>query len=243
MKNLTVIKIYGLPLRIAILLFPAVVIFCFYVLRESNYDYYTFLVIEDSLVEYLTFAMYLISSIIASRISISFFKLKNTFFGISYVFLACGMFFISGEEISWGQRILNVSVPQFFLENSSQNEINIHNLKPIESIVRKIYVFIGLYGAFLWILFLKMKQYNLLINPYFIPKWYLASYYFPVFLFYAYFDFTIDHNHLLGFSWNDEEPVELILSMGFFLFISINRCRQIQEFNLPEPKCLTSTST
>lgn len=234
MKKLIVIKICGLPLRVSILLFPVIVVFCFYVLRESKYDYYVQLIREDSLVEYLTSAIYFISSIIATRISISFYKQKNTFFSISYVFLACGMFFIFGEEISWGQRILNVSSSQFFLENSSQNEINLHNLHPIQSILHTIYILVGLYGTFLWIFFLKTKKHNLLINPYFIPKWYLASYYFPVSLFYIYHDYIMPHNNFLGFTWREQEPAELILSMGFFLFILINRFRQIQKFNLSD---------
>ena len=239
MKRLIVIKICDLPLRLSILLFPAIVIFCFYVLRESKYDFYIRMIREDSLVEYLTSAIYLISSIIATRISISFFKQNSIFFGISYAILACGMFFIFGEEISWGQRILKMSSPQFFLEHSSQNEINLHNLKPIQQILHKIYIIIGAYGSFLWILLLKKKKDNLLINPYFIPTWYLASYYIPLFLFYIYHDYIMPHNNYLGFTWREQEPAELILSMGFFLFISINRFRQIKVFNLPEPKCLS----
>ena len=231
-----VIKIYGFPLRVSILLFPAVVIFCFYVLRGSYYNVYVRLISEDCLVEYLTSVIYLISSIIAICISISVMKQKRTFFGISYAFLACGMFLIFGEEISWGQRILNVSSPQFFLEHSSQEEINLHNLYPIQNILHKIYILVGLYGGLLLIAFLKMKKHNLLINLYFMPKWYLASYFLPVSLFYVYYDYIMLYNNFLEFTWRDQEPAEFILSIGFFLFVSINIFRQIQEFNLPKPK-------
>jgi hypothetical protein len=39
------------------------------------------------------------------------------------VLLAVGAF----EEISWGQRILGIPTPQFFIRHSAQSEINVHN--------------------------------------------------------------------------------------------------------------------
>lgn len=244
MKKFIVIKISSIPLRISILLFPAVIIYCFYVLGVTDYDFYIWITDEDNLFETLTSVIYLISSIIAIWVSISFIKQKRTFFGISYAFLACGMFFISGEEISWGQRLLNISPPQYFLEHSVQREINLHNLQYIEDgLLHKSFILVGLYGSFFWMAFLKIKEYNLLINPYFIPEWYLMGYFLPVSLFYIYHDHFIDYNNFLGFTSQEQEPAEFILSMGFLLFISINRFRQIQEFNLSRSKLVSITST
>ena len=243
MKKPVVIKIRGLPLRVCILLFPVVVIFCLYVLRKSDYDSYLKVVHEDSLVEYLTSAFFLISAIIAARISISFFKQKRIFFGLSYVFLACVMFLVFGEEISWGQRLLDVASPQFFMEHSRQKEINLHNLRGVGRMLAWAFVLIGLYGAGAWMCFLIVKKHNILINHYFIPNWYLATYFIPILLFTLYWFKVYPYNNFLGITWREGEPAELILSMGFFLFVLINRFRQIQEFNLPESKFLTVTST
>ena len=41
---------------------------------------------------------------------------------------AAVLFFGMGEELSWGQRILGVQSPEFFLNNNVQNETNLHNL-------------------------------------------------------------------------------------------------------------------
>jgi hypothetical protein len=43
---------------------------------------------------------------------------------------ACGavLLFGMGEEISWGQRILGVQSPEFFLEHNAQDEMNLHNM-------------------------------------------------------------------------------------------------------------------
>ncbi len=228
------LKNCGFPLKLAILLFPAIIYIIIYVLKQKYSDIYFGLICEDCLVEYLTAAFYLISSIIASSILISFFKQKHTFLGFTYAFLACGMFFVFGEEISWGQRILNISPPQFFLEHSTQKEVNLHNIYPIQRILHKIYILVGLYGAFLWILFLKIRKNNLLINPYIIPKWYLSSYFLTVSAYYVYLDYIEPVYKFWKITAYEQEPAELILSMGFFLFVLVNKFRQIKEFKKTE---------
>jgi hypothetical protein len=40
--------------------------------------------------------------------------------------LALGCFFLAGEEISWGQRVLGIATPEDFRSNE-QNEMNLHN--------------------------------------------------------------------------------------------------------------------
>ena len=204
MKKPVLIKIGGLPLRICIFLFPVVAILCFYVFARIDYDSYLKVVYEDGPVEYLTSAFYLMSSIIAARISISFLKHKRIFFGLSYAFLACGMFFVFGEEISWGQRILHIVSPQFFAENNRQGEMNLHNLDLFG--VRwdpAAYILLGSYGAGAWLCFLMVKKYNFLINPYFIPKWYLATCFFPVSLNYAFFNMYRHSTSFLGINWHE----------------------------------------
>lgn len=241
MKDTIVIKIKGFPLRVSALLLPVVVICLFYILREKDYSFYVRMVKEDSVVEYLTSAIYLISSIIAASISVSFFKKKNNFLCISYAFLATGMFFIFGEEISWGQRILGISSPDYYLQHNVQQEFNLHNLKVVEQyLLHNSFILIGGYGTFSWIL-LKTKRTNSLPYPYFIPEWYLSSYFLPALLFYVYHDYVMPYYNLLEFTWREQEPSEFILSMGFFLFVLINKFRQIQDFRLPEPELLSAT--
>ena len=45
--------------------------------------------------------------------------------------IAFGLFllFVAGEEISWGQRIMQFSTPKIFQEYNAQQEFNLHNLK------------------------------------------------------------------------------------------------------------------
>lgn len=36
--------------------------------------------------------------------------------------------FVAGEEMSWGQRLLGLTPPEYFLQNNGQQEINLHNM-------------------------------------------------------------------------------------------------------------------
>ena len=62
---------------------------------------------------------------------------------------------------------------------------------------------------------------------YLVPSWYLASYFLPVFLIYLYFDICA---YLGGFflplEWREQEPAELLMSLGFLLFVIVNMHKQ-----------------
>jgi hypothetical protein len=47
---------------------------------------------------------------------------------VTWIALALLCFFAAGEEISWGQRLLDFSSPTFFLEHNAQHETNLHNM-------------------------------------------------------------------------------------------------------------------
>lgn len=53
-----------------------------------------------------------------------------------YSLLMAGIlfFFIFGEEISWGQRIIGIDSGEFFRERNIQGETNLHNLKVFNSV-------------------------------------------------------------------------------------------------------------
>ena len=117
-------------LKLMLSLFPIVFVICT-VLVKSNYpDWYMALMArEDSLIEWLTFICYFIVFIVSFSISITFYRRNSTPFFFIYMLLSIGSFFIAMEEISWGQRIFNVSSSEFFIEYNYQKEISIHNIK------------------------------------------------------------------------------------------------------------------
>jgi hypothetical protein len=235
-KDCMTIRISASLLKASTLMFPVVPIVCFLSLKHIDYDVYMKIVHEDSVVEYVTSGLYLLSAALAVSISVNFVRKRRTVLGASYIFLACGLFFAFGEEISWGQRVLGIGTPEFLLKHSSQGEINVHNLYPIQAILHKIYILIGVYGSFLWLItLLGTKKLRSFVHRYFIPGWYLMSYFLPVLLFYVYYDYIKPYSNILDFTWREQEPAEFILSIGFFLFLLVNRFRQIEELHLSEP--------
>jgi hypothetical protein len=99
----------------------------FVVLYRLDPEYYLSLTKEDRAVEWATFGFLLASGVLGLALAVRLLKTRRgsvLFFGIFGV--SCVLFAL--EEISWGQRIFRILSPEFFLENSSQREINIHNV-------------------------------------------------------------------------------------------------------------------
>jgi hypothetical protein len=223
-------------LKWIIFIFP--VIFCCFILLlkwKSSYYYRELAWKEDSLLEYLTAIFYFAAFCISITISSQFYKCKLYCCASLYYALTAGLFFVAMEEISWGQRILRISTPAEFSDYNYQNEINIHNINnfPLHS----LYIFVGLYGGIIKILlpnFIKIR-YRAFVKCV-IPDYYLSFYFLVVAFLYLYYDhFSPFIVSILGdkFGWGpgrfihgkDQEPAEFLLSLGFLLFVLINRFR------------------
>jgi len=94
-----------------------------------NKDLYRQIIVEDGVVEYGTAFLLLISSILFIVKVVKLKADRSLLWVIFNLFLALGLFFGFGEEISWGQRIFSVEAGEFFKENNLQGETNLHNLK------------------------------------------------------------------------------------------------------------------
>lgn len=236
-SNLTKIWI----LKSILFLFPIVFVIFTCLVKYLYPNWYRLLVQEDSIIEWLTFICYFTAFIVSFRISITYYRSNSTLFCLMYMLLAMGLFFIAMEEISWGQRIFNVSEFEFFLKYNNQKEMNLHNIKGVP--VHTLYIIVGLYGAFSrFIIPKKVKiKYSSTVNL-FVPDYYLFFYFFVVCSFYIYYEYVCSIAVSLFGNWvgfgrghfmimRDQEPAELLLSCGFLLFVTINKFRQISGRN------------
>ena len=89
-----------------------------------------FLTKEDGVFETAGAVFFLLSAIIFFTIFLKNRKnsQRSVFKNIFFLLLACVFLFAFLEEISWGQRIFNLSTPQFLQKINKQGEINIHNI-------------------------------------------------------------------------------------------------------------------
>jgi hypothetical protein len=84
---------------------------------------------EDKLVEWLTFAGFILASLVMCS---TFRKFRGGMglFSRAYIAgLALFFFVCAGEELSWGQRIFGFKTPEAVKEENEQDEFNLHNIK------------------------------------------------------------------------------------------------------------------
>lgn len=67
--------------------------------------------------------------------------------GLVVLLAALGSFYISGEEISWGQHILNWDTPEYWSAVNDQNETNLHNTSSWLDQKPRLLLFIGIVAA------------------------------------------------------------------------------------------------
>lgn len=215
--------------KLIFFLIPFCLVFTFLVIKIADKNVYQLIIAEDAILEQLQVTSFLTASIFSLLISSRLYQKRYHGYVLLYGILCLGLLFIAGEEASWGQRIFDIETPGFFLDNNVQKEISVHNLFVFQSHLDKIYIFIGFYGSFAWLFFKKCKKRNLSLL---FPDWYLSSYFLFPLLLYAYFEFlgpfavnTLRIKSLMiehFFTWRDQEPIELILALGFLLFTAIH---------------------
>ncbi len=127
---------------------------------------------EDGLFENISAILHFGSSFLFLFL-ILYKRKKNPPILISIMFFT--LFFLLGmEEISWGQRIFNIKTPEFVKEINTRNEINIHNILPLQYRDIVYYCFYSLFGLFLILIdFIKTKikkiEFGKKNHPFFPP--------------------------------------------------------------------------
>lgn len=85
---------------------------------------YMGLILEDYWGEYATFVCYMLASLLFGWTALKDKNLQKP----GMVLLALATFIIGMEEISWGQRILNIETPYAISKLNYQSELTIHNM-------------------------------------------------------------------------------------------------------------------
>ncbi|SEL41671.1 hypothetical protein SAMN05443999_105144 [Roseovarius azorensis] len=84
--------------------------------------------IEDGPVEYGTAILLFVSALVLGWHMLVMVRAGRLGAGCLLGLYALLFVFGAGEEISWGQRILDIKTPEYFVERNLQQEITIHNL-------------------------------------------------------------------------------------------------------------------
>ena len=143
-SNFELDVIYGLPLE-RISIFATLIISLFFIaLFIVDSPSFNSLSLEDNPIEWASFLSLFICAIIfaSTFLKNQYLIIIPKFTKLSVLILALGFFYISMEEISWFQRIIDFKTPVMF-EANIQHEMNTHNFST--DIVENLYYF----GSFL----------------------------------------------------------------------------------------------
>jgi hypothetical protein len=115
---------------------------------------------DDNFMEWLqvvVLSIGLIFSVLLATMKNSKKRQINPFLRIIFIGLIFIFAFLIGEEISWGQRLLDIQVKT---SSSYQNELNIHNTKKVNELFIFLYIFAFVYGFISWRIgqYLKMNK-------------------------------------------------------------------------------------
>lgn len=226
-------------------------------------SFYKRLVIEDGAVEYATAGVYFMGFVWGLGLARRLNAKRNLAWAVFYAVMSFGFLFIALEEISWGQRIFRLGIPEVIAERNTQGEIGLHNLSGIRLLLHPAYMVIGFVGAFGTLILSRLGTPARILERLFPPP-HLFLYFAPCFLFYltaeiispfttirymgelgALYGGKLDDPrgilalpaHLLdvvrdwlpmwsgtggkNFTfWRHQEPVELLLSLGFLFFVT-----------------------
>jgi len=145
-------------------------------------------------------------------------------YGMAFLYfcLIAGIFVIIGEEVSWGQRLFGWETPDALKVVNRQHETNIHSLDGMVDTFRSLYLLIGAYGTILPVLFYRARPsaiYQKFISL-LVPHITLVPYFLATFAWRIYLSFwKLPEKYYFEIS-KYSEVVELILALGFLLFIS-----------------------
>jgi hypothetical protein len=145
------------------------------VVGMQSYDVFYEVVKEDGLAEYLTTFFLLGAAVIFGIRAFRAIRSGNRKQLLLSVVMVLLFVFGAGEELSWGQRLLNYETSEFFNQYNYQGETNLHNLElwgvNINKLIFSKLMFIGLgfYFLVLPLLVWKMAWVRRLVTGFGLP--------------------------------------------------------------------------
>ena len=176
---------------------------------------------EDGVAETLQAVLYFVALVLSLVVARRLWRSEQRVVSALYCILSLGFFFLVGEELSWGQRLLGWGTPASFEALNKQGETNLHNIHGVGYTFKWIQLLVGAYGAVLplvlpaWSALARYRSTLSLL----IPHYTLVPYFAFMFVWRAYrnlFDAPKEYYFAVA---EFNEVVELILAAGFFLFL------------------------
>jgi hypothetical protein len=122
------------------------------ILARADKGLYRSLTDEDSVLEWPQFFGFTAACVFALLCAWKLHGSGRSVVALAYLGFAVGCFFVAGEEIAWGERVLGYGTPEALEEINEQKETTVHNINVVQQFTNLTYFLAGLYGSIVaWI--------------------------------------------------------------------------------------------
>jgi len=148
-------------------------------LSQTHRDGFIMLFDDDGLVESTQALLFAAGAWLSAALSRRLWRSGSRPWAVVYGVLGVALFWVAGEEISWGQRMLGVATPAWMLEHNVQREMTLHNLPGVTETIKDVLYaglpVVALLSAVLWGLGRgRVSRWRLALwvpHPVLIPTW------------------------------------------------------------------------
>jgi hypothetical protein len=102
---------------------------------------------DDRILEWLQFAGYAAATVLGASIALRLWRARQHVLGGLYLAFTAGCLFITGEEVSWGQRIFDWDTPESLERLNHQGETTVHNIGGVMGFTNGTMLLMGAVGA------------------------------------------------------------------------------------------------
>jgi hypothetical protein len=225
---------WGLLPRKALVIMPIpLVIMLAMVAAVPFSDVFVWITAEDSLMESIQLLLLLGAGLIFARLGLMLIR-GGQREGLLCLLVALAIFFVAGEEVAWGQRLLGWETPEKLKAINYQNETTLHNIGPAHQLSIYAVMLGGLYGSIIPLFTLSKRAGRahstlryLLIPPICLVPSFLMP--FGYRLSRLLFPLEEWFPHLIFYITKFSEVTELCLYFGLFSFAWLNLARLKRE--------------
>ncbi|MCG3118587.1 MAG: hypothetical protein ALAOOOJD_00807 [bacterium] len=176
---------------------------------------------EDGIAEDLQVLLFVAALALCVPVVSRIWKTGAKVFALMYAMFGLGLFFIIGEELSWGQRIFGWETSTEMKAINKQEETNIHNIEGVGDKIKWVHVLIGAYGTFLPLFFLRAQ---LRSRPHdaaslLVPHYTLLPYFVTTLLWRLQSNLWKPPKSLYFVITEYSEVMELVLALAFFMVL------------------------
>jgi len=195
---------------------------------------FRFFLREDGVLEWAQFVCFAVACLAGAGVAWYRFAAGHRWQAALFALFTLAMLFVTGEEIAWGQRVLDLETPECLDMVNKQNEITLHNIGSTLSVLNLIMLLGSAWAASACLINkgLRLERIWAEADYLFVPPFFLASSFLVV------FGYQLVRHVLLprsGFTVTRYgEWSEFCLAFGIAVFVVLNYRRLARQHD-PRP--------